>query len=112
MTRLLAAISLLAVFALPAPGIAESAADQTSVFRVEGMTCALCGNAIEKALRGVAGVRSAVVDQESETVTVIADPAVSAERLEQVIESAGAYEAEPTAHSSTSTASRQVETHA
>ncbi len=76
------------------PSLADTAGDRTSVFRVQGMTCALCAKAIERALRSVEGVRSVAVDREAERVTVIADFKVPSERLEQSIESSGSYEAE------------------
>jgi copper chaperone CopZ len=80
------------VFAVPA--LAQEAGEQSRVFRVEGMTCALCSNAIDKAVRGVQGVRSVAIDREGENVTIVADAAVAPDRLEQAIESAGAFEAE------------------
>ncbi len=97
MLRVLTALALLAMFVVGIPALGDPAADRTSVFRVEGMTCALCGKAIEKALRGVEGVRSVAVDRSAERVTVIADAAVPPQRIEQMIESAGSYEAEPLA---------------
>lgn len=97
MTRLLTMLSLLAILAAGVPALADPARDRTSVFRVEGMTCALCGKAIEKTLRQIEGIRSVTVDQKAERVTVVADAIVSTERIEQSIESAGSYEAEPLA---------------
>ena len=94
MKRLLVMFSVLAVFPVGAVALADSALDRTSVFQVEGMTCALCSKAIDKALRGVEGVRSVTVDQKEERVTVVAGVAVSTERLDQTIESAGRYKAE------------------
>jgi copper chaperone CopZ len=58
------------------------------------MTCALCGTAIDKALRAGEGVRDVTIDQKTERVTVVADGAIGLERLERAIESAGTYEAE------------------
>jgi len=57
----------------------DPAVERTSVSRVEGMACSPCANAIDK------------------TPTVVADAAVLPERIEQVIESAGSYQAEPLA---------------
>ena len=37
--------------------------DQTRVYQVEGMTCALCDKAIQKSLRTVEGVKSVDVDR-------------------------------------------------
>lgn len=73
---------------------AEDAEGRTAVFHVEGMTCGLCAKSIEKALRGVDGVRSVEIDRDAERVTIVADSALPNERLDKVIESAGAYEAE------------------
>lgn len=42
--------------------------------KVEGMSCGHCQAAVEKALKGVAGVQSAEVDLASKTVTVVYDP--------------------------------------
>lgn len=97
MTRFLTMLSLLAILAADVPALADPAHDRTSAFRVEGMTCALCGKAIEKTLRQIEGVRSVTVDQKAERVTVVADATVSTDRIEQSIESAGRYEAEPLA---------------
>lgn len=94
MTRLLTILSFLAIFVAGVPALADPARDRTSVFRVKGMSCALCGKAIGKTLRQVEGVRSVTVDQKAERLTVVADAAVSTERIEQTIESAGSYEAE------------------
>ncbi len=94
MRRALIVLSLLATVSLSTPALAQEAAERTSIFRVEGMTCALCGKAIEKTLRQVQGVRSVAVDQKAERVTIVAAAAVSRERLEQGIESAGSYHAE------------------
>ncbi|MEX2206468.1 MAG: heavy metal-associated domain-containing protein [Myxococcota bacterium] len=94
MKRLLVRLSALAVLLVGTVSIADPAADRTTVFRVGGMACALCGKAIEKTLRQVEGVRSVAVDQKAERVTVVANADVSTERLEQAIESAGSYKAE------------------
>ncbi len=94
MRRGLVVLSMLATFSWSGPAAAQDAGARTSIFRVEGMTCALCGKAIDKSLRRVEGVRSVAVDQRAEHVTIVADAAVPAERLEQGIESAGSYHAE------------------
>jgi len=94
MRRVMLIVSLLAAFSWSAPAPAQESAGRTSIFQVEGMTCALCGKAIDKALREVEGVRSVAVDQKAERVTIVADAAVPRERLEQGIESAGSYKAE------------------
>lgn len=93
-TRLLAMLLLVAMVAVSAPALADPAADRTSVFRVEGMTCGLCAKAIDKALREVEGVRSVQVDREREEVAVVVEGDLAWERLEQAIEGAGPYRAE------------------
>ena len=77
-------------FRLPA-----SAAEMTQVFAVKGMTCALCGKAIEKSVRGVEGVRDVRVDQETERVTVVTSAELDRAALIEAIESAGSYTAHP-----------------
>ncbi len=83
---LLAAVSF-------APAKAGDAAQST--FSVQGMTCALCGKAISKALYQIEGVSQVEVDQRAERVSVVASAEVSAATLEETIESAGGFEAEP-----------------
>ncbi len=63
-----------------------------SVLQLEitGMTCAACVRRVEKALRGVAGVREASVSLPLERATVTFDPAVArTEALVRAIEKAG-----------------------
>jgi copper chaperone CopZ len=67
--------------------------DQTRVYQVEGMTCALCDKAIQKSLRTVEGVKSVDVDRDTKRVTVTAAPTVEANSLEHAIESAGRFTA-------------------
>ena len=86
-----AALALLVFWAVPA--LPEQGAGETQIFAVEGMTCTLCGKAIEKSLRGVEGVREVRVDQAAERVTVVASPEVGAASLLAAIESAGSYTA-------------------
>ena len=45
-------------------------ATETMKFTVEGMHCAHCQSAVEKALNGVKGVKKAVVSLEEKTATV------------------------------------------
>ena len=40
--------------------VADPESDQTRIYKVEGMTCALCKKAIEKSLGQVEGVKSVV----------------------------------------------------
>lgn len=95
MMRVLAMLRVVVVLVLGTVALADPAAGRTFVFRVGGMTCALCAKAIEKALQGVDGVRSIAVDQKAERVAIVADPTIGAERLERTIEGAGPYHAEP-----------------
>ncbi len=87
--------ALLAALLAAAPGSAPAEDARTSTFRVEGMTCSLCGKAIDKALRDVDGVTAVEVDREAGRATVRAAPHVSAKQLERAIESAGRYSATP-----------------
>ncbi len=95
MTRRLASVALALAVLWAAPAIPEQGATETEVFAVEGMTCALCGKAISKSLRGVEGVREVRVDQEAERVTVVTSPEVATDSLLAAIESAGSYTAAP-----------------
>ena len=51
--------------------------EQTATFDVPSMTCALCPVTVRKAMEGVEGVRSVVVDFDSRTATVTFDPSVT-----------------------------------
>ncbi len=95
MTRRLVSIALALAVLWAAPAFSEQDSTETQVFAVEGMTCALCGKAISKSLRGVEGVREVRVDQEAERVTVVASPEVGTASLLAAIESAGSYTAAP-----------------
>ncbi len=95
MTRRLAAVALALAVLWAAPAFPEQGGTETQVFAVEGMTCALCGKAISKSLRGVEGVREVRVDQEAERVTVVASPGIGTASLVAAIESAGSYKATP-----------------
>ncbi len=95
MTQRLASVALALAVLWAAPAFSEQRATETRVFAVEGMTCALCGKAISKSLRGVEGVREVRVDQEAERVTVVASPEVATDSLLAAIESAGSYTAAP-----------------
>ena len=95
MTRRLASVALALAVLWAVPAFPEQGATETQVFAVEGMTCALCGKAISKSLRGVEGVREVRVDQDSERVTVVASPGIGTASLLAAIESAGRYKATP-----------------
>ena len=58
--------------------IAQAAeTEQTAIFDVPGMTCALCPVTVRKAMEGVAGVKSVTVDFDARTATVVFDPSVT-----------------------------------
>lgn len=71
----------------------SAAAPQTFVFRVDGMTCALCTHAVEKALRGVDGVVSNDVDPAAGRVVVTTRAGVQPAALQAAMTGAG-YPAE------------------
>ncbi len=99
MTRRLASVALALGVLWAAPAFPNQGATETQVFAVEGMTCAMCGKAISKSLRGVEGVREVQVEQDAERVTVVASPGVGTASLLAAIEAAGSYKAtlvEPT----------------
>ena len=56
---------------------AFAAAERTVTLAVGHMTCATCPFVVRKALQQVNGVRSARVDYQSKTATVVFDPAVA-----------------------------------
>lgn len=61
----------------------------TKTLVVEDMMCVHCKAAVEKALSGVPGVTSAVVNLEAKTATVTAASSVSAEALSAAVTDAG-----------------------
>jgi mercuric ion binding protein len=66
------AVLLLTAWASAAPAVAE----ETVTLAVDNMTCAMCPITVRKALERVDGVRSAEVDFDAKTATVIYDPEV------------------------------------
>ncbi len=61
-----------------------------SVLKVEGMTCGHCKMTVEKALKGVSGVSSALVNLENKSVTVEYDgKPETMEKAKQAIVSSG-----------------------
>jgi copper chaperone CopZ len=59
-------------------------------FKVTGMTCGHCQHTVERALKEVTGVYSAVVDlQEGEAEVDFNDDAVTANQLVAAVEAAG-----------------------
>ena len=57
--------------------VPASASLQTTVFRVEQMTCATCPIAVKTAMAGVKGVSSVEVNFDAKTATVAFDPTVA-----------------------------------
>jgi copper chaperone CopZ len=95
MTRRIASIAMTLVVLWAAPVFSEQDATQTQVFAVEGMTCAMCGKAISKSLRGVEGVSEVRVDEDADRVTVVCSPEIDTASLMAAIEAAGSYTATP-----------------
>ena len=62
---------------------------KTVTLGVEGMMCEHCKAHVEKALTAVKGVRSAVADLTSKSVTVQAKESVSEDILKEAIQKAG-----------------------
>lgn len=59
---------------------------------VAGMSCGHCKNSVEEALNGLAGVESAEVDLDAESVTVTFDASkTQKDGLKEAIEDAGPY---------------------
>ena len=59
-----------------APAAAQTvAAEQTAIFVIDNMTCALCPVTVKSAMEAVVGVRSVEIDFEARTATVVFDPA-------------------------------------
>jgi mercuric ion binding protein len=54
-----------------------AAQQQTAVFAIENMTCAMCPITVKKAMQGVDGVSSVAVDFDAKTATVVFDPSVT-----------------------------------
>lgn len=63
---------------------------RTQAFRVDGMTCGHCQAAVTKALTGVSGVRTAVVELAHHEATVTYDDdAVTLRQLVEAVADAG-----------------------
>ena len=56
---------------------ATEAALETATFSVENMTCVTCPITVRLAMEGVEGVRSAEVNFETKSATVVFDPALT-----------------------------------
>ncbi|GAW93734.1 copper chaperone CopZ [Calderihabitans maritimus] len=63
---------------------------ETTVLKVEGMSCGHCKNAVENALKALDGVQKAEVDLQSKKVTVTYTPGkVNLDAMKKAIEDAG-----------------------
>ncbi|MHC1717755.1 MAG: heavy-metal-associated domain-containing protein [Acidaminococcaceae bacterium] len=60
---------------------------QETIIKIEGMSCGHCKAAVEKALKAVPGVETAVVDLENKQAVVTGNAAMEAMR--EAIEDAG-----------------------
>jgi len=61
----------------------------TTTFRVEGMTCDHCRNAVTAEVSAVVGVQAVTVDVEAGTVTVSADQPVDQSDIAAAVDEAG-----------------------
>jgi copper ion binding protein len=61
----------------------------TEIFRVEGMTCDHCRNAVTTEVSAVPGVQAVTVDIEAGTVTVSADQPVDQSDIAAAVDEAG-----------------------
>lgn len=66
MNRIAAATLIL--FQMAGPVLAS---EKTSTFAIENMTCAVCPITVEKAMRGVEGVKDVSINFEAKTATVM-----------------------------------------
>lgn len=60
-----------------------------TTIQIEGMSCAHCSKAVEKALQAVAGVDAVQVDLAQKTATVESDANVAPESLKAAVTDAG-----------------------
>ncbi|HWI32210.1 MAG TPA: heavy-metal-associated domain-containing protein [Microbacterium sp.] len=61
----------------------------TETYLVEGMTCGHCAGSVEREVRAVPGVASAIVDLAAKTVTVTTASVVEGESIAAAIAEAG-----------------------
>ena len=66
----------------------------TTLLKIEGMTCGHCVRSVSKALEGVPGVQSAAVDLAAGTAAVVHDGTALPATLAQAVEEEG-YTASP-----------------
>jgi copper chaperone len=62
---------------------------QRQIYRVKGMSCGHCKQAVESALQDVPGVRSALANVETGEVVVESDTPVAVDVIRSAIEEAG-----------------------
>ncbi len=62
---------------------------ETTVIKINGMTCRHCTSSVEEALGKRAGVESVVADLESGTATVVHDERATEDALRALIEEIG-----------------------
>ena len=75
--------------------VSTEAAEQTTTFAVENMTCGLCPITVRKAMEKVDGVKSVAVDLDSKTATVTYDPAVTTRKTIGAASTDAGYPATP-----------------
>ena len=59
------------------------------VFKIDGMTCTACANAVERRVGRLDGVDKASVNFATETLTVLHEDGVDLERIKRAVEEAG-----------------------
>ncbi len=60
-----------------------------TIFKVEGMSCSHCENAVKNAVSGISGVNDVTVDLNTKIVTVIHDEGLSVDTIKSEIEEQG-----------------------
>lgn len=61
-------------FAVMSASAQAAATENQTSFAIENMTCPLCPVTVKKAMEGVSGVKSVVIDFTAKTATVTFDP--------------------------------------
>ncbi|RKO67200.1 heavy-metal-associated domain-containing protein [Desulfofundulus salinus] len=62
---------------------------QTTLIKIEGMSCNHCKAAVERALKQIDGVKDVFVDLDNKRAMVTHDPKVTMEVLARAVEKAG-----------------------
>ncbi len=70
-------------------GPAAATAGVTATYRVSGMTCGHCVNAVSTEVGGIPGVRDVQVDLGSGNVTVASDAPLDTEAVRAAVDEAG-----------------------